>query len=82
MVKLTMGNTNQESTNQPNPEWLNKSNMALSLGISVQAFDKWNVDPVAKIGREVFFDVRSVVANRLEHAEKTPRGLTNRVKVS
>lgn len=82
MFKLHNENTNQEYTNQPNPEWLNKSNMALSLGISVQAFDKWKVDPIAKIGREVFFDVRSVVINRLKNAEKTPQSLTNRVKVS
>jgi phage terminase Nu1 subunit (DNA packaging protein) len=49
------------------PFWLNKKNMADSLGITVQAFDKWGVTPVAKIGREAFFDVRSVVDNRLKH---------------
>ncbi len=45
--------------------WLNKSEMAESLGISTQAFDKWGVEPVARIGRETFFDVRSVVDNRV-----------------
>ncbi|MBK3511283.1 terminase small subunit [Pseudomonas sp. MF6747] len=49
------------------PGWLNKKNMADSLGISVQAFDKWDVAPVAKIGRESFYDVRSVLDNRLQH---------------
>jgi len=49
------------------PFWLNKKNMADSLGISVQAFDKWGVQPIAKIGRESFYDVRSVVDNRLKH---------------
>jgi phage terminase Nu1 subunit (DNA packaging protein) len=49
------------------PFWLNKKNMADSLGISVQAFDKWGVKPVEKIGRESFYDVRSVVDNRLQH---------------
>lgn len=49
------------------PFWLNKKSMADSLGISVQAFDKWGVKPVAKIGRESFYDVRSVVDNRLKH---------------
>lgn len=49
------------------PFWLNKKNVADSLGISVQAFDKWGVQPVAKIGRESFYDVRSVVDNRLQH---------------
>jgi hypothetical protein len=34
------------------PGWLNKSRMAASLGISVQAFDKWGVQPVERIGRE------------------------------
>lgn len=49
--------------------WLNKSEMAASLGISVQAFDKWGVQPVERIGREAFYDCRSVVANRHDHAE-------------
>lgn len=52
------------------PFWLNKSRMAESLGISTQAFDKWGVEPVAKVGRESFYDVRSVVANRLAHQEQ------------
>lgn len=47
--------------------WLNKSDMAASLGISVQAFDKWGVLPAARIGREVFYDARAVLDNRLEH---------------
>lgn len=46
---------------------LNKSDMAKSLGISVQAFDKWGVLPAERRGREVLFDVRSVVENRLAH---------------
>lgn len=49
------------------PGWLNKKNMADSLGISVQAFDKWDVAAVAKIGRESFYDARSVLDNRLQH---------------
>lgn len=49
------------------PHWLNKVRMAASLGISVQAFDKWGVKPIAKIGRETFYDVRSVLDNRLKH---------------
>lgn len=52
------------------PEWLNKSRMAASLDISTQAFDKWGVEPVAKIGRESFYDVKSVVENRLKHQDK------------
>lgn len=49
------------------PGWLNKKQMAESLDISVQAFDKWGVKPIAKIGRESFYDVRSVLDNRLNH---------------
>lgn len=41
--------------------WLNKSEMAASLGISVQAFDKWGVQPVERIGREAFYTAQSVV---------------------
>jgi len=51
--------------------WLNKSEMAASLGISVQAFDKWRVKPVERIGREAFYTARSVIENRLAHAERS-----------
>ncbi|SDI55829.1 terminase small subunit [Pseudomonas abietaniphila] len=50
--------------------WLNKSDMASSLGISPQAFDKWGVSPVARIGREAFYTVEIVVQNRVEHATR------------
>lgn len=52
------------------PHWLNKNRMAASLGISTQAFDKWGVEPVARVGREAFYDVRSVLDNRLQYAER------------
>lgn len=45
--------------------WLNKSEMAASLGISVQAFDKWGVEPIERIGRESFYTAQSVLENRL-----------------
>lgn len=50
--------------------WLNKGEMAQSLGISVQAFDKWGVSPVARIGREAFFTAQAVLDNRLARAEE------------
>lgn len=53
--------------------WLNKSEMADSLGISTQAFDKWGVNPVARIGREALFDARSVLDNRLRKADTRPQ---------
>lgn len=49
--------------------WLNRSEMADSLAISVQAFERWGVEPVAKMGRETFFTARDVLDNRLEHQE-------------
>ncbi|NWD49031.1 terminase small subunit [Pseudomonas gingeri] len=55
---------------EPKPHWLNKTSMAASLGITVQAFDKWKVAPVARIGRENFYDVRSILDNRLALAEQ------------
>lgn len=57
--------TNPTITRQP--YWLNKKRMAESLGISVQAFDKWDVQPVQRIGREAFYDVKTVLENRLQH---------------
>ncbi|EAM0982429.1 DNA-packaging protein [Salmonella enterica] len=40
---------------------LNKSDMASSIGISVQAFSEWGVVPVERRGREVFYDVKAVL---------------------
>ncbi|EMK6669890.1 terminase small subunit [Vibrio fluvialis] len=57
------------------PHWLNKSTMADSLGISVQAFDRWGVKPVAKVGRSVYFTVADVLHNRIENeaAKQQPK---------
>ena len=49
------------------PHWLNRTQMAASLGITGSAFDRWGVEPVARIGREKYFDVRVVLDNRLAH---------------
>lgn len=46
---------------------LNKKLMAKSLGISTQAFDKWDVKPCLKEGRQVYFSVADVVNNRLDN---------------
>lgn len=50
------------------PGWLNKSEMAKSLGISPQAFEKWGIEPIERAGRETFYRVQDVVQNRVEHA--------------
>jgi len=75
MSRQDLKHHNHKNTNQPNAAWLNKTNMALSLGISTQAFDKWKVKPVAKIGRETFFTVRSVVENRVDNAMRQAKSL-------
>ena len=43
------------------PHWLNKKQMAAARRITPQAFDQWGVKPVAKVGRETFFEVADVV---------------------
>ena len=54
------------------PHWLNKKQMAASLRITPQAFDFWGVKPVARIGREAFFEVADVaeaIKRRLDSAD-------------
>ena len=47
------------------PGWLNQTEMAASCGISVVAFGKWGVQPVARIGRQAFYRVEDVIENRV-----------------
>ena len=51
---------------KPHKSWLNRGNLVASLGISGTAFDRWGVEPVARIGRESFFRVADVPRNRLD----------------
>lgn len=53
----------------PEPHWMNKKNTARSLGISVQAFEKWGVPPVGKVGRSVYFTMADVMENRRQNEE-------------
>ena len=41
--------------------------MAASCNKSLSAFQKWRVDPIAKISPNVFYTVSDVLANRLEN---------------
>lgn len=50
--------------------------MAASLGISVKSFQAWNVEPVARIGRESFFDAASVLRNRLAKQQDRAKAAT------
>ncbi|EFJ2528519.1 terminase small subunit [Escherichia coli] len=47
---------------------MNKKNMAKSCRVSATAFDKWGVIPVERKGRETFYDVASVIDNRVNNA--------------
>ncbi|MEG9862947.1 MAG: terminase small subunit [Flavobacteriales bacterium] len=58
--------------------WLDKNEMAVSLGITRQTFDRWGVVPLAKKGRTTWYDVRSVVENRLTHAQTKANAITNK----
>lgn len=49
------------------PHWLNQTAMAASLGISVQAFKKWEVQPVARVGKSLYYVMADVLRNRLDH---------------
>ncbi|MFW5926839.1 MAG: terminase small subunit, partial [Wenzhouxiangella sp.] len=57
------------------PHWLNKSQMAKALGISVQAFDRWEVQPVARRHKygEAFYSVGDVVAFAEQRAREQER---------
>lgn len=59
----------QNSGAKVRPALLKKKDMAESLGISVQAFDKWGVEPVLREGRAAYFSVKDVVENRLSKVQ-------------
>ncbi|QYJ79420.1 terminase small subunit [Shewanella acanthi] len=56
------------------PVLLNKTDLCKSLGISTQAFDKWDVPVHSKKGRECFYTVADVVANRVGNERKKHLG--------
>lgn len=44
----------------------NKQDTAAIMGVSVQALGQWKIQPVAKQGRQVFYDIRQVFQYRME----------------
>lgn len=72
--------TNQAVKNKAH--LLKKKDMAESIGISVQAFDKWGVEPVFREGRSAFFCVKDVLDNRLsnQHSKRQPESDLDIVK--
>ncbi|MEL4391288.1 terminase small subunit [Shewanella xiamenensis] len=56
------------------PVLLNKTDLCKSLGISTQAFDKWDVPIHSKKGRECLYTMADVVANRVANERKKHLG--------
>jgi phage terminase Nu1 subunit (DNA packaging protein) len=52
------------------PVLLNKTDLCKSLGISTQAFDKWDVPITSKKGRECLYTMCDVVGNRVANERK------------
>ncbi|RPA57244.1 DNA packaging protein [Shewanella frigidimarina] len=52
------------------PVLLNKTDLCKSLGISTQAFDKWDVPITSKKGRECLYTMSDVVGNRVANERK------------
>lgn len=52
------------------PVLLNKTDLCKSLGISTQAFDKWDVPVHSKKGRECLYTMADVVGNRVANERK------------
>jgi phage terminase Nu1 subunit (DNA packaging protein) len=52
------------------PVLLNKTDLCKSLGISTQAFDKWDVPVHSKKGRECLYTMSDVVGNRVANERK------------
>lgn len=62
--------TRSTATPTSHPTVLNKTDMCKSLNISTQAFDKWEVTVHSRVGRETFYTVADVVANRIANERK------------
>ena len=54
-------------SSKPELGWLYQQELLSSLGVSLQAFNRWGVKPVANIGRRTYYTVKDVVNNRVTH---------------
>ncbi len=61
-------------TPEAEPVLLNKTDLCKSLGISTQAFDKWDVPIHSKKGRECLYTMADVVGNRVANERKKHLG--------
>lgn len=55
-----------KTVSEPEPHWLTQSQMADACGVSVQAFQRWGIEPIAKCGRSKYYLVSDVIDNRVE----------------
>lgn len=64
--------------------YLSKIDTAYVMGISVQAFDKWDIVPETKKGVEVYYDLKQVIAYRFDREPRKGYGeLTkNKTKIA
>lgn len=54
----------------------NKKDTAQVMGVSVQALSQWDVDPVKKVGRQVFYYLPNVIDSRLTRETEESLSLT------
>jgi len=50
---------------------LTQAEAAASCGVSVSAFARWGVEPVARSGRNTYYTARAILENRLRHRLKS-----------
>lgn len=55
MAKPSASKQRQKAVAKPKPHWLNQTNAAAGFGVSVQAFVRWGVEPVAKIAGQTYY---------------------------
>ncbi len=56
---------------------LNKKDTAYHFGISVHSFEKWGVPHIEKKGNNVYYDLKEVIAHRLNREKKEKTTLTD-----
>ncbi|GAB2507178.1 terminase small subunit [Microbulbifer agarilyticus] len=72
-TKKKASNSKQAAPADGRDSLLNQRQMCESLGITQPGFARWGVDPVLREGNRSFYDVRSVVDNRVAAALEKQR---------
>jgi len=58
---------------KPNRAWFTTAEAAESLRITPRAFRAWEVEPVAEIGSQRYYDAEGIIANRIEAMKRRRR---------